>query len=101
MEEVKESKKELDLEELDAVSGGYNGETSYDSELLNRAGLCEYYDGKTLREDWDKHQEIVKAWAKIGVTVYAHLSSQNLYKINGKFVSRFEALEYLKEQCKN
>ena len=100
MEEVKEMKKELDMEQLDEVSGGYNGETSYDSEFLNRLGLCEYYDGKTLRKDWDKHQEIVDAWAKVGVTVRAHLSSQNLYKVNGKYVSRLEALAYVKEKYK-
>ena len=101
MEELKNYENErLDVEQLEGVSGGYAGELSYDSQMLSQLGLCQAYDAKTLEKDEDAYQEVVKAWEKVGVKVYAYRGRKNLYKVNGKFGDIWTARKLLQDKLK-
>ena len=91
---------QLDPEQLDGVSGGYPSELSYDSELLSQLGLCQAYDAKTLETDEAAYQEVINAWEKVGVKVYASSRRKNLYKVNGKFGDIWTARKVIEEKLK-
>lgn len=46
------------------------------------------------------YQEVVNAWEKVGVKVYAHSGRKNLYKVNGKFGDIWTARKLLEEKLK-
>ena len=101
MDDLKNYENEqLDPEQLDGVSGGYLGELSYDSQMLSQLGLCQAYDAKTLEKDEDAYQEVVKAWEKVGVKVYAYRGRKNLYKVNGKFGDIWTARKLIQDKLK-
>ena len=101
MDELRNYESEqLDPEQLDGVSGGYLGELSYDSQMLSQLGLCQAYDAKTLENDEVAFQEVVKAWEKVGVKVYAYRGRKNLYKVNGKFGDIWTARKLLQDKLK-
>jgi len=89
---------QLDPEQLDGVSGGYASQLSVDSRLLSQLGLCKAYDANTLSSDKAAFQEVVNAWEKAGVKVYAYKDSSNAYKVNGKFVDIWTARKYIEDQ---
>jgi hypothetical protein len=68
--------------------------------MLSQLGLCQAYDAKTLEKDEDAYQEVVKAWEKVGVKVYAYRGRKNLYKVNGKFGDIWTARKLLQDKLK-
>lgn len=82
----------LDDETLDQVAGGTGKE--FDSDLEVYAGMI----GKSV-EDVDG-LSLKKAFVKAGVNVQFNTgSTDNIYKVNGTRVSRYEALVLLGRGC--
>lgn len=46
------------------------------------------------------HNEVFKAWQKAGIMVITKPIGGNVYELNGKKISRGQALDYLKENFK-
>jgi len=96
--------KKLSQDDLSYVSGGSAGETSDDSKFLNvllqgRPHQCDRYG--TFRIRTQVHDdEIKEAWNSVGVDVTIHSGNlfaagpPNVYKINGKVVSQYDAMEH-------
>ena len=87
-------------EELDQVAGGTNGETASDSRFLNSLnGSCDRYGTWRIQHE-DHDNEIRDAWKRVGVDVKIRTGnlftggSDNVYSINGKEVSRTEAIQH-------
>jgi len=94
----------LNDQELEDVVGGSAGTTAEDSRFLNvllagMPGRCDRYGSFRIRfENLDS--EIAGAWKSVGVDATIHsggpISSgrANTYKINGKEVSHYEAMQH-------
>ena len=89
---------QLNVEQLEGVSGGFASQLCVDSVLLSQLGLCQAYDVDTLSSDKAAFQEVVNAWEKAGVKVYAYKDSSNVYKVNGKIVDIWTARNYLRDK---
>lgn len=89
---------QLNVEQLEGVSGGFASQLCVDSVLLSHLGLCQAYDVDTLSSDKAAFQEVVNAWEKAGVKVYAYKDSSNVYKVNGKIVDIWTARKYIEDQ---
>ena len=90
----------LSDEELEGVAGGSAAETASDSRFLNSLnGSTDRY-GETRIRLQDHDYEIRDAWKRLGVdvTIYSGnlltSGSANTYKIDGKTVSRVEAINH-------
>ena len=96
--------KKLSENSLRYVSGGSSGETSDDSKFLNvllhgRPGQCDRYGQFRIR--MQAHDDEIKdAWKAVGVDVTIHSGNAftagppNVYKIKGKVVSQYDAMEH-------
>ena len=91
---------QLNVEQLEGVSGGFASQLCVDSVLLSQLGLCQAYDSKTLETDEAAYQEVINAWEKVGVKVYASSRRKNLYKVNGKFGDIWTARKLLQDKLK-
>ena len=102
-ENLKKINDELEMlsdEELDQVTGGSAGESADDSRFLNSlGGFCNRY-GTFRMQSQDHDYEIRDAWKQVGVDAEIHTGylftggCNNVYKINGKKVSRVEAINH-------
>ena len=90
-------------EQLDFVAGGNNHETAQDSRFLNDMGTgCDRIGAYRASIDGKAVNRVNNAWEKLGVTVYSYNSvlgdwfgHKNTYQIDGKPVSREDAIEYV------
>ena len=88
----------LSPEELEGVSGGNCTELSNDSSVLKSLGLCNYYGYFDLCRCPGHCQEIVNAWKNAGVDCRFSDLVGNEYYIDGKKVSRNDAINYVKNR---
>ncbi len=100
LKKINEELEKLSDEELEGVAGGSAGETASDSRFLNSLnGSTDRY-GETRIRLQDHDHEIRDAWKRLGVDVTIHAGnmltsgSANTYKIDGKTVSRVEAINH-------
>ncbi|MBR3461085.1 MAG: hypothetical protein IKH20_00235 [Clostridiales bacterium] len=94
----KANKKELDINELQGVSGGYLGEVTGDSELLHNLGLIDEELGLfDLLIHWESNSaKVDEGWGKVGVTCESVYDFSNAYFYQGKKISRTKAYEIAK-----
>jgi hypothetical protein len=90
----------LSLEDLERISGGNCSELSEDSIVLRSLGLCNGYSYFDLLLNPGHCQAIVGAWDKAGVQCKFSDLFVNEYYINGKKVSRNEAVAFVKNKAK-
>ncbi|SDY15009.1 hypothetical protein SAMN02910264_01555 [Ruminococcaceae bacterium YAD3003] len=87
---------ELDLLDLDTVTGGNISETAKDSQFLTEIGVMN--DGISemrLTFAWDSNSAAVDAgWASIGIVCVTVPFDTNRYYLNGKQIGRKAALNY-------
>ena len=87
---------ELDLLDLDTVTGGNISETAKDSQFLTEIGVMN--DGISemrLTFGWDSKSAAVDAgWASIGIVCVTVPFDTNRYYLNGKQIGRKAALNY-------
>ena len=88
----------LSLEDLEKISGGNCSELSEDSAVLRSLGLCDWYSYFDLLFAPGHCQAIVGAWKKAGVECKFDDLFSNEYYINGKKVSRSDAIAYVKNK---
>ena len=100
LKKINEELEKLSDEELEGVAGGSASETASDSRFLNSLnGSTDRY-GETRIRLQDHDYEIRDAWKRLGVdvTIYSGnlltSGSANTYKIDGKTVSRVEAINH-------
>ena len=100
--------KTMDVKQLENVAGGGLVETQFDNAFLNCLlgdSVCKRIDPFRCRtsQEMDRRLEAMKAsiiagWAKVGVTCepdfFDMFSPHNVYKINGKCVSRGDAMRH-------
>jgi len=101
--------KALDTEQLENVAGGSWVEANYDNGFLNcllgDSGCKRIYPYKEHTSEAQlckKHElkaAIIAGWAKVGVTCepkidFDFVSPYNVYKIDGKVVSRGDAMRH-------
>jgi len=104
-ENLKKIKAELETlsdEELSMVAGGTKSQTGDDSRLLYEHGLMNrWYYGTDVGNNWtEKSADIDAGWAKAGITCVTKPSSDNLYFMGGKQISRDEAWNHVKANFK-
>ena len=93
-------------EQLDAIAGSYNGDTSGDSKFLNDIGTgCPRFGAYKAALDGEAISEVVNHWAKYGVRCYLNnpnsgnwVGKKNSYYIGGRKVSRLDAMKYVLDQ---
>ncbi len=100
LKKINEELEKLSDEELEGVAGGSAAETASDSRFLNSLnGSTDRYGEYRIRFQ-DHDYEIRDAWKIVGVDVTLHSGnlfssgSANIYKIDGKTVSRAEAINH-------
>ena len=95
----KAAKKELDINELQGVSGGYLGEVTEDSELLHKLGLIdEEVSDYDVMFHWESSSAKVDGgWAKVGITCVSTYDFFNKYFYQGKAISRKKAYEIVRD----
>ena len=100
----KDMKNKLNEMEMENVVGGSSGTTADDSRFLNvlLSGMpnqCDRYGEFRIKIE-DHSTEIADAWKSVGVdaSIYSgnliHSGRANSYKINGKEVSHYEAMQH-------
>ena len=93
--------KELSLNDLSEVSGGFLREIVNDSAHLKDLGLLSdtVGDAYTLF-NWDKATKFVEGgWAKVGITCVTSYGSHNSYYYQGREIDRDDAWEIAKKAC--
>lgn len=87
--------KELDVNQLETVSGGNLGMTSADSEFFHDIGVMnDSYSTTGLLFSWESKSAIVdEAWSKFGITCVSSPIGNNLYYYEGREISRLKALQ--------
>ena len=90
--------KDLNLDQLEIVSGGVLGDIIYDSYTLYDAGLI---DEKVALSDavfhWESYSlKVQEAWKKISITCVAYAFSDNEYYYNGNKITQDEARKIAK-----
>ena len=91
-------KMDLNLDQLEIVSGGVLGDIIYDSYTLYDAGLINekisLYDAIF---DWEaSSRKVDEVWAKIGITSVSSVTSENEYYYNGKKITQDETRKIAK-----
>ena len=89
----------MNLNELDYVAGGTISETADDSfELYDRGLLKDHYNAAEMAVEWKTlSAKVDDAWRKAGIDVITKPFGGNVYKQNGKTLTRDEAMEHLKK----
>lgn len=92
--------KELDMKDLEIVSGGVIGEVVNDSEFLHKNGLMDGdFNSFEATFNWnDCSDKVSKAWETIGITCVTHPASDNEYFYNGHPITYNEAREIAKQK---
>ena len=90
-------------EELDNVAGGTNAESAADSKFLNNLlkgtiyYQCKSYSEKDLYDDLEARLDVLLSWKSVGIEIKLADKDKNLYLLNGKEISRDEALAHAKK----
>ena len=100
LKKINEELEKLSDEELEGVAGGSAAETASDSRFLNSLnGSTDRYGETRIRLQVHDH-EIRDAWKRLGVDATINRGNgltsgpANIYKIDGKTVSRVEAINH-------
>jgi hypothetical protein len=90
---------ELDIKNLQDVSGGYLGEVTEDSELLHKLGLidAEVNDYDVMFHWESSSAKVHEGWAKVGITSVTVYDFFNKYFYQGKVISRKKAYEIARD----
>lgn len=88
----------LDQKDLENVSGGGSDELAGDSIVLSKMGFGSPKNEIDLITRPALRREVVKCWADAGVECRYDGFVRNKYYINGKNVTRLEALEYIQKK---
>ena len=85
-------------EELDQVSGSSCDGTGNDSVILYKYGLIDdHFGGVYASFNWEsKSKEVDTGWAKAGITCITKPFKDNKYFLDGKEISREEAIAHVK-----
>ncbi len=89
-------------EELEQVAGGSNLESSDDSKFLNTLlkgtsyHQCKQYNENDLKDDLEARMDVLLSWGSIGVEVKLSDNDKNTYILNGKEITRADALAHAK-----
>jgi len=86
---------QLDQKDLDKVSGGNSEELAGDSIVLSKMGYGSPKNEIDLITRPVLRREVVKCWADAGVECRYDGFVRNKYYINGKNVTREEALRFI------
>ena len=89
--------KELDVDQMEGVTGGYYQEMIMDSRFLNYLlgdEVCKRWNGEKENYDTRPDKMIQKAWKKVGVTCYTRDNIANVYLIHGYDITRKQAFEH-------
>ena len=86
---------QLDQKDLDKVSGGNSEELAGDSIVLSKMGYGSPKNEIDLITRPALRREVVKCWADAGVECRYDGFVRNKYYINGKNVTREEALRFI------
>lgn len=92
--------KQLDLDELDLVSGGNFGATADDSRFLKAVGLMNRsYSLLGVTFNWlDYTANVCKGWEGAGILCYSNSGGENEYSYHGEKISRREAFNIALEK---
>lgn len=87
----------LEMNELDFVIGGSMGETAKDSfELYDHGLLKDHWCPGSMAFNWKSlSAKVDAAWAKAGIQVISNPFGDNVYKKDGKRITRDDALKHL------
>ena len=93
---------QLSDEELENIAGGTDFESAEDSKFLNNLlNGTEYYQCNSYSEYDLKNVvprfQVMMAWKSIGIDVKLGENYKNTYILNGKEISRDQALEHAKK----
>ena len=84
-------------DELDNVAGGSPGELADDSRFLNvllhgtdKYHQCDRYGGFRMFLSQPARDDLKKSWNSLGIEL-EHQAGPNIYRLNGKEISREEA----------
>ena len=89
---------QLDQKDLENVSGGNSDELAGDSIVLSKMGFGSPKKEIDLICRPALRREVVKCWADAGVECRYDGFVRNRYYINGRNVTRLEALEYIQKK---
>ena len=101
LKKINDELNKLSDEELDKVAGGTVGDTAEDSKLLYNYGLVDDWHGSIATGFyWGSYSAAVdEGWAKAGITCCTVPFGANKYWLDGKRISRDEAVAHLKKTC--
>ena len=87
--------KEMNIDELELVAGGTIGDSILDSEFLKAAGVMDHEVGAwDMTFHWETYSaKVDEAWKKAGIRCVSHPIWDNVYYINGRAVSRNDAIK--------
>ena len=88
----------LDPKDLEKVSGGGSDELAGDSIVLSKMGFGSPKNEIDLITRPALRREVVECWADAGVECRYDGFVRNKYYINGRNVTRLEALEYIQKK---
>ncbi len=97
----------LTADELDGAAGGAAGEMASDSQFLNRllqgrAGCPNIHSGMNCLLDGGAfRKELTAAWASVGITanLSGSLSGKNIYMLDGREITRQEAIDHANQMA--
>ena len=94
--------KKLTDEQLEQVAGSTIGQTSSDTKFLYDYGLMNsHYGTIPVTFEWiSKSAKVDAGWAKAGITCVTKPFKDNQYFLNGKEISRGEAVAIVKKNFK-
>ena len=92
-------KSELDMKQLDTISGGLLGDVIDDSVVLHKLGLMDEEFGIIdVTCNWKSSSaKVDAAWAKIGITCCSRPGSENSYFYQGRSITGDEAKQIAKD----
>ena len=101
LKKINDELKKLSDEELDKVAGGTIGDTAEDSKLLYNYGLVDDWHGSIATGFyWGSYSAAVdEGWAKAGITCVTKPFKSNQYFMNGREISRDDAVAHLEKTC--
>ena len=87
--------REMNIKDLETLSGGTIGACEHDSLFLTDIGAMKEKVGAwDLTIHWGSaSSKVDAAWNKLGIRCVSHPATDNAYYINGKAVSRDDALK--------
>lgn len=93
-------KVELNMINLDKISGGVIGEVANDSAFLHKYGLMdEEFNDFEVMGDWNGcSDKVSQGWEKIGITCTTHPASDNVYFYKCHPITYREAREIAKQK---